>query len=220
MSVAGQWQSMLPDGVRVEVSDGPIPGTPEVEAQATQYLPRAVAARRAEFVTGRMLAARALAAVGSGRTAVGRGDRREPVWPDGFVGAITHRPGVVAAVAAPDDVAAGLGIDVEVHEPLPPDLLRAVASETEQQSLVALPAGPCWSRILFSAKESVYKVWYPQQRCWLGFLDVQMQLFPGTRLTAGTFEVDLPGGPTTRRPQSCRGSYRVVDHLVLTALSV
>ncbi|MFE2138960.1 4'-phosphopantetheinyl transferase superfamily protein, partial [Streptomyces sp. NPDC059466] len=55
-----------------------------------------------------------------------------------------------------------------------------------------------WDRLLFSAKESVYKAWFPLMRRWLDFLEADIDLFedggPAAHgVRAGAF---APGGPT------------------------
>jgi 4'-phosphopantetheinyl transferase EntD len=39
---------------------------------------------------------------------------------------------------------------------------------------------PCWSRTLFSAKESVYKAWFPLTRRWLGYNETIIGIDPST----------------------------------------
>src|SRR5262249_33599292 len=41
-----------------------------------------------------------------------------------------------------------------------------------------------WDRLLFSAKESVYKAWFPLARRWLGFEEADVTLDPAGRFTA------------------------------------
>ena len=50
----------------------------------------AVERRRRDFVAGRTLAHRALAARGADRGPILWGPRHEPLWPEGWVGAISH----------------------------------------------------------------------------------------------------------------------------------
>ncbi|MEV4420566.1 hypothetical protein AB0L40_11415 [Patulibacter sp. NPDC049589] len=53
----------------------------------------AVETRRREFVTGRACAHRALAALGVPVVPIMSGPNREPLWPEGVVGSITHGSG-------------------------------------------------------------------------------------------------------------------------------
>ncbi len=41
-----------------------------------------------------------------------------------------------------------------------------------------LPPGPSWDRLLFSAKESVYKAWFPLTGRWLGFEEAAITINP------------------------------------------
>lgn len=158
-------------------------------------LGRAVASRRREFAAGRTCARIALAALRVPVQPILRGSHREPVWPDGIVGSITHCEDYsVAAVARCSDIVS-IGIDVEPNQPLPDGVLGVIARQEEIGSLHALsPSHICWDRLLFSAKESIYKAWYPLMKCWLGFEDVSLALDSGkgrfqTRILAPTFRM-------------------------------
>ncbi|MGZ3698130.1 MAG: hypothetical protein ACXWP5_08345, partial [Bdellovibrionota bacterium] len=79
-------------------------------------LARAAPKRRAEFVAGRLCAAEALRAAGAAAgagAAIGIGSTRAPLWPAGFVGAITHTEGFVSAAVAPSASVGGVGLDTE-----------------------------------------------------------------------------------------------------------
>ena len=48
-----------------------------------------------------------------------------------------------------------------------------------------------WDRLLFSAKESVYKAWFPLARRWLGFEEADIEIYadhanPGVGRTAAS----------------------------------
>lgn len=131
----------------------------------------AVAARRAEFATARACAREALARLGVPATPIGGGPRGEPLWPAGVVGSITHCPGLRScAVARAADVRA-LGIDAEPDRPLPRGVLATVARPTERARLA-----PGLDRVLFSAKESVYKAWFALTGEALTFGDAELEI--------------------------------------------
>ena len=48
----------------------------------------------------------------------------------------------------------------------------------------------CWDRLLFSAKESVYKAWFRATGRWLGFEDAEVTIDPVAR----AFHARLPSG--------------------------
>jgi 4'-phosphopantetheinyl transferase EntD len=137
-----------------------------------------VEARRREFVTGRTCARRALAALGHPGAVVLRGPRREPIWPAGLVGSITHCSGYYAAAVAHASSHAALGIDAEPNKPLPfsvgeiatGDEIRAIAL------LGGVDPRTAWDRLLFSIKESVFKAWSPLTGEWLDFGEVEVRL--------------------------------------------
>ena len=176
----------------------------------------AVEKRRREFTTGRGCARRALAALGLGPLAIGRGERGAPRWPPGVVGSITHCAGYRAAAAARGRDARALGVDAEPDQPLPALVLGGIALPGERAMLRELAGAPgaCWDRLLFSAKESVYKAWFPLTGRWLGFQDAQLTVNPAD----GTFRARLlvAGGP----PGGFGGRWLARDGLILTAVSV
>ncbi|WFE39417.1 4'-phosphopantetheinyl transferase superfamily protein [Micromonospora sp. WMMD998] len=193
----------------------PYPGEEDLVA-------RAVEGRRREFVTARRCAREALGRLGYAPAPILPGPRREPVWPSGVVGSITHCAGYRAAVVARAAALAGLGVDAEPHGPLPDGVAEAVTTAGEPAHLAALRAAdPAthWDRLLFSAKESVYKAWYPLTGRWLGFEDAALTIAPGGRFAARIL-VDgarADGGPPLR---VLDGRWLVAGGLVVTAVVV
>ena len=80
----------------------------------------------------------------------------------------------------------------------------------------------CWDRLLFSAKESVYKAWFPVAGRWLGFGDADITIDPA----AGTFEARLlvPAPVTGSSPSvgltGFSGRWLASDGLILTAITM
>ncbi|MDQ3900309.1 MAG: 4'-phosphopantetheinyl transferase superfamily protein, partial [Actinomycetota bacterium] len=144
-----------------------------------ELISRAVDKRRREFRTVRQCARRALRQLGLPPVAVLRGERGEPLWPPDVVGSMTHCSGYRAAAVAHSRDVHALGIDAEPNEPLPAGVLDAIASAQEQGRLSQLAAADGttrWDRVLFCAKESVYKAWFPLTRRWLGFEDAAVTI--------------------------------------------
>lgn len=186
-----------------------------------QQVAKAVEKRRREFTTARVCARRALAALGYPPAPILAGPKREPLWPAGVVGSITHCAGYRAAAVARREQVPTIGIDAEPHGALPAGVLDQVALPDERASLaVLLTRHPetHWDRLLFSAKESVYKAWFPLAGRWLGFDDAAITFDPA----AGTFAVrllvtgpDLPAG----RLVGFDGRWLVANGLALTAVA-
>ncbi|ASU79305.1 4'-phosphopantetheinyl transferase [Actinopolyspora erythraea] len=183
-----------------------------------QYVARAVDKRRREFTVARSCARRALAELGHPGFAVHSGEKREPLWPSGVVGSITHCQGYCAAGVAPAEEVCSLGIDAEPDDVLPDGVLEQVTAGRERELLAGLPTGVNWDRLLFSAKESVYKAWFPLTGRWLGFGDAFVRIDP-----AGEFHAELVGAPA---PSSAgeltgfSGRFRFDSGLVVTAVTV
>jgi 4'-phosphopantetheinyl transferase EntD len=214
-------EQILPNAVAaVEASDDgrTVALFPEEEAMVA----RAVEKRRREFATGRDCAHRALEALGGAAGPVLAGNRGEPVWPPGIVGSIAHCHGYRGcAVAAATDLAA-IGIDAEPHEPLPEGLVERMVAAEERSGLTELArAEPAiaWDRLLFSAKEALYKAWYPLTERWLGFENAVLTIDRRERTFAARLLVPGPqlAGEELR---GFEGRWLVADGLVLTAVAV
>ena len=96
-----------------------------------------------------------------------------PIWPQGVVGSMSHDSTMaVAAVAMRRDFCA-LGIDIEPAESLPPEVLEMVTTPRERAKL---DEDPCQGRLLFAAKEAVYKAVYPLDQLFLDHHDVEVSL--------------------------------------------
>lgn len=179
----------------------------------------AVDARRHDFTVGRACAKAALGLLGAPPTAVRRGARREPLWPAGLVGSITHCRGYGAAAAARRTSYEAVGIDAEPHRPIPPEVELRVTSAAERAQVENLaPAGVYWTTLMFSAKESIYKAWYPLTRRWLGFRDVTLTIEPNG-IFRGDVLVEAPVGHGVSS-QRFDGRYRIGHDMVFTAVVV
>ncbi|MGW4856400.1 4'-phosphopantetheinyl transferase family protein, partial [Streptomyces sp. NPDC004288] len=139
------------------------------------------------------------------------------------------------AAVAPAGRLLALGIDAEPHAPLPPGVRGAVAFGPEEAWLRTAAGGRpdlAWDRLLFSAKESVYKAWSGYGGAWLGFEDAEVSWWPGTdtagRLrAAGRFRARLLVDPPPPTPVGPHPFPRVLDGrwlaregLLLTAVAV
>ena len=182
---------------------------------------RAVASRRAEFTTARACARDALARLGAPVVAVPVGERRAPVWPAGVVGAITHCAGFRAAAVAWSSQVRSVGLDAEPHVALPEGVLGAVSGDAERERLAALgreDPDVRWDKILFSAKESVYKAWFPLTGRWLGFEDAELRPARDGSFTAA---LCVPGPVVDGvELRSFTGRWVVRDGLVITAIAL
>lgn len=168
--------TLLPAAV-VTVEAGDADWTAPLPPEEEALVARAIEKRRREFTAGRTCARRALERLGYEAVPVLAGPRREPLWPPGVVGAITHCRGYCAAAVARREDVRCLGIDAEVRGPLPAGVAELVCTERERGWAAAQPDDH-WGTLVFSAKESVYKAWYPVTERWLGYLDADLTFDP------------------------------------------
>jgi 4'-phosphopantetheinyl transferase EntD len=187
-------------------------------AEELAALGGASAGRTAEFATGRSCARLALRQLGVRDVPILRGSDREPLWPEGIVGSITHCAGYCSAAVAPARAISSIGIDAEPDLPLPDGILDRIALPDEQR-WVTSHRGAHWDRLLFSAKESVFKTWFPVTRRWLEFEDARVTFLPAV----GAFEAEVlvppaPGEDATLR--HLEGRFAVRQGLLLTAIAL
>lgn len=151
------------------------------------------ARKKAEFTLGRAAADRAIRRLGlSQPPTLLKGKKSEPIWPEGFIGSITHcEPWTVAAVARRAEIAS-LGIDLEsVRRMRGDDISRLVCCDSE---LAWVGQGiERWQRLtmLFSAKEAIFKAFYPACQQFFDFRDVRLAWIAETGRFQGILLVEL-----------------------------
>jgi enterobactin synthetase component D len=142
--------------------------------EGCSVLARATSKRRLEFIAGRACAAASLAALGQNRHSVTIGENRMPLWPDGVVGSISHDSTLACAVAGRSHFWLGLGIDVEMPRRLASSSAAIICREDERCQLGLWPTNIDGLGLVFSAKESIFKCYYPIERSFLDFQDVSL----------------------------------------------
>jgi 4'-phosphopantetheinyl transferase EntD len=145
-----------------------------------QSLRKAVLKRAQEFAAGRTCARALLAEFGIEDFPVTMADDRQPVWPDGLVGSITHTAGFCAAVLAKRTALRAVGLDSEVAGSVKAELWPSICTDSEIKWLNTLPEPQQANAatLIFSAKEAFYKCQYPLLRERLGFHDARVEV-PG-----------------------------------------
>lgn len=192
-----------PEGVLLHARFDPDAFHPGLFKDLSVTLPEslhtALPKRQAEFLAGRALARLALLRLGATETTIAIGADRAPVWPPGFAGSISHARGHAACLVRQG--AALVGVDVETL--LQGNALRAVRqlSCTPADRAVIDKAG--WPEgmletLVFSAKETLFKLLYPVVRLHFGFAAARLVAPPETGLITlaltETLHPDLPEG--------------------------
>lgn len=178
--------------------------------------PKAVEKRRQEFHAGRIAARDCLNALGLPNTPIGRHPNRAPHWPEGVIGSLSHTNAV--AIAAARVSGPSMGTDLEYNEPLEADLANVISTDEERNAMrTVFPTAPSVARIIFSAKESVYKAISLQVGRVVGFDEISIT--PAAH--SGSFEAvaktDLNGQATPSRIVATGGIFLSLHHILTYA---
>jgi enterobactin synthetase component D len=200
----------------------------------------AVRRRQADFLAGRWCARAALRACGSEHAdePIGIGAGREPSWPEGMVGTITHchvrmfgvqvvghavADAFASAAVARIGHARAIGLDAErlIPEKDAGALVAQIAAVDEHADLVRATG---WSPGLaltaaFSAKEAIFKCLYPEVRRLFDFRDARIEAFDVAR---GTFYARLLTALTAELPAGrvLEGRFEIGDALLCTGMLI
>lgn len=134
--------------------------------------------RQQEFLAGRYCAARALQQLGQPELdMIGRQPNGQPAWPAGYSGSITHHRGRAVAWVAASTHYRELGLDLEgvVSLKRAQQLQPRVLNPTEIQLGERLGYPPAlWFSLIFSCKETVYKLLSNAAGRYMPFLSVEI----------------------------------------------
>jgi len=150
------------------------------------------------------------------------GAHREPRWPPGFVGSITHSLSFACAAIARETDMRGLGID---SEPIFDDAAMSdavpIALDANERRLIEGPRQRELATLVFSAKESLFKCLYPLTGVFFEFVDAQVEWIGHTE-PSGAFGVQLLRNLSSRIHRGLRleGRYARADDHVHTALEL
>lgn len=159
----------------------------------------AIEKRRSEYFAGRYLAKLALKDLDVADFTVEIGEDRNPIWPRGVRGSITHTDTFALCVVAPEDHFAALGVDAL-------DWMEAEQAERLTRKIVTpeeaalLRDSPLEYRkalsLCFSAKESLYKGLFPYVQEFFGFKAATLLAIDSTAQTL-RFQMNesLPNNP-------------------------
>ena len=202
----------LPDDFALEWGDPREPSLP-LFPEELAFVATAVDKRRLEFSRGRQCARAALRRLGVADGPLLTGSQREPLWPTGVVGSITHTNELCLAAVARQANYAGVGIDVEPAQPLELAVAQRIATEAEMRALARMPPLLA-ARLIFSAKEAFYKCQFYRTRQFLGFFDVSIELEPHGEFSANL----LVDAEPLCRSRAFRGRWREEGGFLFTAI--
>ncbi|MCH2270834.1 MAG: 4'-phosphopantetheinyl transferase superfamily protein [SAR324 cluster bacterium] len=178
--------------------------------------------RQAEFTLGRRCVHQALSKFKLESAPVLRNpETREPCWPESVRGSITHSGKIAAAAVGWTKDISGIGIDLEsFSREIDFNISRHVCVETELIRLKSLPAEQAKRdlRIIFSAKESIFKCLFPISQTYLYFKDAKITInednaefsFVLSKACSGITEVGFQHS----------GKFSIKDNMLLTSIFI
>lgn len=146
-------------------------------------LQKAVPRRQAEFLAGRFAAKKAMQNSNPNDMAsqtVHIGPQRCPIWPQTFIGSITHNNSKAICAVTDFHRKTQLGIDFESYMPnlVAIEIERNIHSNNEKKILVEQGmSSNIATTIIFSSKESLFKSLYPKVRKYFGFNQAAVSAF-------------------------------------------
>ncbi|WP_407654370.1 4'-phosphopantetheinyl transferase family protein [Bradyrhizobium prioriisuperbiae] len=176
--IAALFRSILPYGVFVH--GGPIAAPLTTLFDSEYELVRsAVTKRQREFAAGRHYAHLALASAGFRPAPIHPAPDRGPIWPSDIVGSISHTDYCAVAAVASASILTALGIDLEHRVSLAPNVIALIADRDERalwnDNKLPIELRDSTAPLTFSAKEAVFKAYYPKFRRRISFGDIQIR---------------------------------------------
>jgi 4'-phosphopantetheinyl transferase EntD len=221
--ISSELAGLFPAGVVVAETSAPVERSALLAAEAAGLSAGAVAKRVQEFAAGRLCARRALAEIGIADFPIRVGAKREPLWPEGIVGSISHTDGLCAAVVGKCSRFLGLGLDLERTGRVSVSLRSRICVATEIEWLARLSAAEASAAatLIFAAKEAFYKAQFQIAAEWLYFQHAAIE-FPDWPAPAGSWLL-RPQRPMAIDPVCefpLRGAYLVRGGFAIAGLAI
>jgi len=178
--------------------------------------------RRAEFSLGRYCARRALSKFELESVPILRNtENRGPYWPKSVRGSITHSEGFAAAAVGLAKDVSGIGIDLEsLSRVVDFNIRRHVCVDKEREFLESLPTEQAnrYLRIIFSAKESIFKCFFPISQTYLYFQDAEIIIDENN--SEFSFSLSKACTGITSAGFQHYGRFSIMDDLLLTSIYI
>jgi 4'-phosphopantetheinyl transferase EntD len=209
---------LLPPGAVIR-GGGLCPRHGIIFPEEEKFIAGAAEKRRREFYAGRIYARRGLLELGQHPVPILPAPSRAPVWPDGFVGSISHCASVCAAIVARTASVRGIGVDIDDAAPLGSDVADLVCRPADvtgrrrQEALLGIDL----PKLVFVAKEAFYKLYHPMTGVFLDFSDVELIIDPWAR----EFEARLAnGGPPVHGRRHFHGKFGRHDRTIFAVAAL
>jgi len=175
----------------------------------------AIPKRRAEYAAVRQVARALIGELGYASVGILNGPGREPIFPTGIVGSLSHSEKFALAVVAREQAVGAVGCDVEPLLALPEGTVQLILTPDESRFVASQPAW--YGRLVFSVKEAFHKAQFGLTRMTPGFTDVQVTFDRNFEKVEVVTLIDIgpiPGGRTFE------GRVRLVEDHMMTRVRI
>ena len=178
--------------------------------------------RKAEFIMGRTVAHLALKKFNLETIPILKNfETREPCWPKSIFGSITHSGNLAAAAAGLNEDISGIGIDLEdLSNKINLKISRHICVDDELKWLEKFsPEQANFNlRIIFSAKESIFKCFFPISRKYLHYKDAYVTI--NEKKSEFSFILSTACSNITDVGYRNQGHFSVKDNFLLTSIYI
>jgi enterobactin synthetase component D len=159
---------------------------------------RAVATRKADFLSGRAMIQSAMAQLGIPPQNVTNAANRAPVWPEGLTGSLSHARGRCAGLVSRNtNLTFGVDIEAIAQNRTLTAILTETLSPAERQTITQGPFPAATNATLaFSAKEALFKALYARVGHHFGFDAAELCTAPSQTGLSLQLTTDLAEGLT------------------------
>ena len=178
--------------------------------------------RKNEFITGRYCAIKAAASININIKDIGFSSKRAPIWPKDVVGSISHKNNQFVAITALSKIYKSVGVDIEkiIDHKKEKAIDRMILTENDKLFLQNISNEiQLLKTIIFSAKESLYKLIYPLVEVYFDFKEAD---FISINFESMIFEISLNSEKEVLKPFN--GTYSGIfeisdnDYIITTLL--
>lgn len=193
---------------------------PSLGVVIPKSISNSVKKRQAEFIAGRYMAKICLKQMNSKEHNLEIGRHREPIWPVGFLGTISHANNKAVALVSTSTSYNYVGIDIENF--LNPTIASKLAGSIHSQDEKALFCKYGFSdhiatSIIFSAKESLFKATFPYIRKYFGF-ECARVIEINTIECSLTLDIDITLSRYCSNKKTFNCQYFLEDNYVVTII--
>lgn len=182
-----------------------------------------VSKRKCEFFAGRVCAQQALYKIANHNVSAVGIKEREPVWPSGYIGSITHTNQLAAACIAKSSDFTNIGIDIEPIIKI--DICNSILNEvmnSHEINLLRLHYSKYIARdtfltLIYSSKESIFKALFKDVQIFFSFDAISLVEITGDDIK---FRLTRTLSPKWKKDDIIYSKYYIDKGIIYTKVAI